>query len=47
MAACVPALHELAVGIGTAPYQVEPDCGHFIWVEQPGSVRQGLNSICG
>ena len=32
--------------IPCARYRIEPDCGHFAWLERPGSVRQALASIC-
>ncbi len=25
---------------------IEDDCGHFRWLERPGSVRRALQSIC-
>ena len=25
---------------------IEGDCGHFLWLERPGSVRRALQSIC-
>jgi pimeloyl-ACP methyl ester carboxylesterase len=28
-----------------ARWQVEEDCGHFLWLERPGSVRKALDSV--
>jgi len=28
-------------------YQIEDGCGHFIWLERPGAVRDALRGICG
>jgi pimeloyl-ACP methyl ester carboxylesterase len=28
-----------------ARWHVEPDCGHFPWLESPGSVRKALDSL--
>jgi pimeloyl-ACP methyl ester carboxylesterase len=30
-----------------ARYVIEDDCGHFIWLERPGSVRRALQGISG
>jgi len=29
-----------------ASHRIEPDCGHFPWLERPGTVRAALDSIC-
>jgi pimeloyl-ACP methyl ester carboxylesterase len=29
-----------------ARHMIENDCGHFPWLERPGSVRRALQSIC-
>jgi len=44
----IPPGHGIATAalIPGAQYAVEPDCGHFAWLERPGSVRQALASIC-
>jgi len=43
----IPASHGVAAAdlISGAQYQLE-DCGHFPWLERPGSVRQALERIC-
>jgi pimeloyl-ACP methyl ester carboxylesterase len=44
----IPPGHGIATAalIPGAQYRIEPDCGHFAWLERPGSVRQALMSIC-
>ena len=44
----IPASHGVASAglIPGAQYQIE-DCGHFPWLERPGSIRQALERICG
>ena len=44
----IPAEHGIATAalIPGAQYQIE-DCGHFPWLERPGSVRGALERICG
>ena len=44
----IPARHGIASAglIPGARYQIE-DCGHFPWLERPGSVRKALDRICG
>ena len=44
----IPAAHGVATAalIPGARYQIE-DCGHFAWLERPGSVRKALESIRG
>lgn len=44
----IPPGHGMATAalIPGAQYRIEPDCGHFAWLERPGSVRQALMSIC-
>ena len=32
-------------GRGGARCRIEPECGHFAWLERPGSVRQAPDSI--
>lgn len=43
----IPPEHGIASAalIPGARSQVEPDCGHFAWLEHPGSVRRVLDSI--
>ncbi len=36
----------LAPSVTSAQYQIE-DCGHFPWLEHPGSIRKALQRICG
>ena len=45
----IPARHGLASAglIPGAQYQLEKDCGHFPWLERPGSVRKALERIRG
>ena len=45
----IPPEHGIASAalIPGARYRVEDDCGHFIWLERPGSVRRALQDICG
>jgi pimeloyl-ACP methyl ester carboxylesterase len=45
----IPARHGVASAglIPGARYQIEEDCGHFPWLERPGSVRKALERICG
>jgi pimeloyl-ACP methyl ester carboxylesterase len=44
----IPARHGVASAslIPGARYRIE-DCGHFPWLERPGSVRKALEDICG
>jgi len=44
----IPVRHGVASAslIPGAQYQIE-DCGHFPWLERPGSVRKALERICG
>lgn len=44
----IPVRHGVASAglIPGARYQIE-DCGHFPWLERPGSVRAALDRICG
>lgn len=44
----IPPEHGIATAalIAGARYRIEPDCGHFPWLERPGSVRAALASIC-
>lgn len=44
----IPATHGIASAalIPDAQYEIE-DCGHFPWLEQPGSVRKALERIRG
>lgn len=44
----IPPEHGMATAalIPGARYKIEPDCGHFAWLERPGSVRQAVASIC-
>jgi pimeloyl-ACP methyl ester carboxylesterase len=43
----IPPEHGVASAalIPGAQYQIEEDCGHFIWIERPGSVLQALADI--
>jgi pimeloyl-ACP methyl ester carboxylesterase len=43
----IPPAHGIATAalIPGARYIVEPDCGHFPWLERPGSVRAALDSL--
>ena len=43
----IPSGHGIATAalIPSADYRIEPDCGHFTWIERPGSVRAALDSI--
>ena len=43
----IPPRHGVATAalIPGAHYRIEPDCGHFAWIERPGSVRAALDSI--
>jgi pimeloyl-ACP methyl ester carboxylesterase len=45
----IPVTHGIASAglIPGAQYQIEEDCGHFPWLERPGSVRKALERICG
>jgi proline iminopeptidase len=45
----IPPRHGIATAalIPGARYVVEPDCGHFPWIERPGSVRQALEQVLG
>jgi pimeloyl-ACP methyl ester carboxylesterase len=40
-----PLAAELTDAFGVIRYQIE-DCGHFPWLERPGSVRAALDRIC-
>lgn len=44
----IPPKHGIATAalIPGASYQIEPGCGHFLWLEHPGSVRVALDTIC-
>ena len=44
----IPARHGVASAalVPGAQYQIE-DCGHFPWLEHPGSIRKALQRICG
>jgi pimeloyl-ACP methyl ester carboxylesterase len=44
----IPAGHGVASAalVPGAQYQIE-DCGHFPWLEHPGSIRKALQRICG
>jgi pimeloyl-ACP methyl ester carboxylesterase len=44
----IPPEHGIATAalIAGARFRLEPDCGHFPWLERPGSVRAALASIC-
>jgi pimeloyl-ACP methyl ester carboxylesterase len=43
----IPPEHGLATAalIPGARCRIEPECGHFTWLERPGPVRQALDSI--
>jgi proline iminopeptidase len=43
----IPPAHGVASAdlMPMAEVKVLPDCGHFVWLDQPGSVRQGLDSL--
>ncbi len=43
----IPARHGVASAalIAGAGYQIEQDCGHFPWLERPGSIRKALERI--
>jgi len=43
----IPPKHGIATAalIPGASHRIEPDCGHFPWLEHPGSVRAALDSI--
>jgi len=45
----IPPRHGVASAalIPGARHIVEDDCGHFVWLERPGSVRRALQGICG
>lgn len=45
----IPPEHGVASAalIPGARYEIEADCGHFLWIERPGSVRRALQGICG
>jgi pimeloyl-ACP methyl ester carboxylesterase len=45
----IPPRHGVASAalIPGARHVTEDDCGHFIWLERPGSVRRALQSISG
>ena len=45
----IPPRHGVASAalIPGARHVIEDDCGHFIWLERPGSVRRALHGICG
>lgn len=45
----IPPEHGIASAglIPGARYHVEENCGHFVWLERPGSVRRALQEICG
>jgi pimeloyl-ACP methyl ester carboxylesterase len=45
----IPPRHGVASAalIPGARHVIEDDCGHFIWLERPGSVRRALQSISG
>jgi pimeloyl-ACP methyl ester carboxylesterase len=44
----IPPKHGIATAalIPGASYRIEPECGHFPWLEHPGSVRTALDTIC-
>ena len=44
----IPPQHGVASAalIPGARQMIEDDCGHFLWLERPGSVRRALQSIC-
>jgi proline iminopeptidase len=43
----IPPAHGVASAalMPNAEVRVLPDCGHFVWLDQPGSVRAGLDSV--
>jgi proline iminopeptidase len=43
----IPPAHGVASAalMPSAEVKVLPDCGHFVWLDQPGSVRAGLESL--
>jgi pimeloyl-ACP methyl ester carboxylesterase len=43
----IPPEHGIATAalIPGASYRIEPGCGHFPWLEHPGSVRTALDTI--
>lgn len=43
----IPPAHGVASAalMPNAELKVLPDCGHFVWLDQPGSVRAGLESL--
>jgi pimeloyl-ACP methyl ester carboxylesterase len=45
----IPPRHGIATAalIPGARYVVEADCGHFPWIERPGSVRKALEQVLG
>jgi pimeloyl-ACP methyl ester carboxylesterase len=45
----IPPAHGVATAalMPSAEVSVLPDCGHFVWLDQPGSVRAGLDSLYG
>jgi pimeloyl-ACP methyl ester carboxylesterase len=45
----IPPEHGIASAalIPGARYQIEQDCGHFPWLERPGSVRKAMERISG
>ena len=45
----IPPRHGVASAalIPGARHVIEDDCGHFIWLERPGSVRRALQGVCG
>jgi pimeloyl-ACP methyl ester carboxylesterase len=44
----IPPRHGVASAalIPGARHVIEDDCGHFVWLERPGSVRRALQGIC-
>ena len=43
----IPPRHRVASAalIPGAQHRIEADCGHFLWLERPGSVRRALEHI--
>jgi pimeloyl-ACP methyl ester carboxylesterase len=43
----IPPEHGIASAalIPGARYHIEDDCGHFVWLERPGSVRRALQDM--
>ncbi|MFZ0168865.1 MAG: alpha/beta hydrolase [Candidatus Dormiibacterota bacterium] len=43
----IPTVHGVASAalMPNAEVRVLPDCGHFVWLDEPGSVRAGLDSV--